>query len=59
MFSFCSGGLSPGDIVTHINGKEIRHSSDVHDALETSKNLDMTVYRGLNKMQMVVKPEDH
>ncbi|XP_037946869.1 serine protease HTRA2, mitochondrial-like [Teleopsis dalmanni] len=54
-----TGGLSPGDIVTHINGKEIKNSSDVYEILaETQKALDITIFRGLKKMSIHVVPED-
>jgi HtrA serine peptidase 2 len=57
-FSF-SGGLLPGDIVTHINGKDVKNSSDVYDVLtEKGKTLNMTVYRGPEKMLVLVTPED-
>ncbi|XP_075148125.1 HTRA2-related serine protease [Haematobia irritans] len=53
------GGLSPGDIVTHINGKEITTSSDVYEVLgANSKSLDLTIYRGLKRMTVSVTPED-
>jgi len=53
------GGLSPGDIVTEINGKEIHNSSDIYDVLaEKEKILNMTIYRGLNRMKIEIKPED-
>lgn len=54
-----SGGLSPGDIVTEINGKDVLNSSDIYDALgEKGKTLNMTVFRGFKKLQVIVTPED-
>ncbi|XP_016950354.1 serine protease HTRA2, mitochondrial [Drosophila biarmipes] len=54
-----SGGLQPGDIVTHINKKEIKNSSDVYDALaDNSKNLDMVILRGVKQMHVTITPED-
>ncbi|CAD7085007.1 unnamed protein product [Hermetia illucens] len=54
-----AGGLNPGDIVTHINGKEVKNSSDIYDALaEKGKVLDMTVYRGLKQLRIIVKPDE-
>lgn len=56
---FCRGGLNPGDIVTHINKKEIKTSSDVYEALsDNSKTLDITIFRGLKKMTLAITPED-
>ncbi|KAH8351238.1 hypothetical protein KR084_012195 [Drosophila pseudotakahashii] len=54
-----SGGLQPGDIVTHINKKEIKNSSDVYDALaDNSKNLDIVILRGVKQMRVTITPED-
>ncbi|KAH8383325.1 hypothetical protein KR009_007992 [Drosophila setifemur] len=54
-----SGGLQPGDIVTHINKKEIKNSSDVYDALaDNSKTLDMVILRGVKQLRMTITPED-
>jgi HtrA serine peptidase 2 len=54
-----SGGLLPGDIVTHINGKDVKNSSDVYDVLtDKGKTLNMIVYRGPEKLSVVVTPED-
>lgn len=54
-----SGGLSPGDIVTEINGKVVNSSQDVYDALtQKGKDLNMVVYRGLTQMKMTIQPED-
>ncbi|XP_017047120.1 serine protease HTRA2, mitochondrial [Drosophila ficusphila] len=54
-----SGGLQPGDIVTHINKKEIKNSSDVYDALaDNSKNLDIVILRGVKQMHVSITPED-
>jgi S1-C subfamily serine protease len=54
-----SGGLLPGDIVTHINGKDVKNSSDVYDLLsEKGKTLTMVIYRGSDKKTVTVTPED-
>ncbi|XP_067619353.1 serine protease HTRA2, mitochondrial [Eurosta solidaginis] len=54
-----NGGLYPGDIVTKINDKEIKNSSDVYEALgDKSKSLDITIFRGLKKMTIKIVPED-
>lgn len=53
------GGLSPGDIVTHINKKEIKTSSDVYEALaDNSKTLDITIFRGPKRLTLTITPED-
>lgn len=55
----CSGGLSPGDIVTHINRKEIKTSSDVYEALaDNSKVLDIIIFRGAKQLKLTITPED-
>lgn len=55
----CSGGLSPGDIITHINGKEVRNSADIYDVLgEKGTALKMTVFRGNSKIIVSITPED-
>ncbi|XP_055920293.1 serine protease HTRA2, mitochondrial [Eupeodes corollae] len=54
-----TAGLCPGDIVTHINGKEVKNSSDIYKALaENTKGLEMIVFRGFEKMKITVIPED-
>lgn len=54
-----SGGLSPGDIVTKINGKEIHTTSDIYSFLsEKGKALNMTVYRGTQKLEIMIVPEE-
>lgn len=55
-----SGGLQPGDIVTHINGKEIGGAKDVYTILsdEKTSNLRMTVIRSGVVLQLSVTPED-
>ncbi|XP_030370341.1 serine protease HTRA2, mitochondrial [Scaptodrosophila lebanonensis] len=54
-----SGGLQPGDIVTHINKKEIKNSSDVYDALaDSTKDLEIVIFRGVKQMRVTITPED-
>ncbi|XP_055849041.1 serine protease HTRA2, mitochondrial [Episyrphus balteatus] len=54
-----TGGLAPGDIITHINGKKVANSNDIYVALaENTKALEMIVYRGFEKMKITVIPED-
>jgi len=59
LYLLFSGGLQPGDIVTHINKKEIKNSSDVYDALaDNSKTLDIVILRGVKQMHVTITPED-
>lgn len=54
-----SGGLMPGDIVTHINRRQIKTSSDVYDALSQSvKTLNLTILRGDKELNITIVPED-
>ncbi|XP_055316988.1 serine protease HTRA2, mitochondrial [Sitodiplosis mosellana] len=54
-----NGGLSPGDIVTKINGKEVHNTSDIYSFLsEKGKALNMTVYRGTQKLEIMIVPEE-
>uniref|UniRef100_A0A182K9C3 Serine protease HTRA2, mitochondrial n=1 Tax=Anopheles christyi TaxID=43041 RepID=A0A182K9C3_9DIPT len=55
-----SGGLHPGDIITHINGKEIKNSGDVYELLLAAqeKKLAITIYRGQQLATVHVIPED-
>ncbi|SPP80275.1 serine protease HTRA2, mitochondrial [Drosophila guanche] len=54
-----SGGLQPGDIVTHINKKEIKNSSDLYDALaEGHKVLEIVILRGVQQLHVKITPED-
>lgn len=54
-----SGGLSPGDIVTKINGKEVHTTSDIYSILsEKGKALTMTIYRGTQKLEITIVPEE-
>lgn len=56
---FFSGGLSPGDIITKINGKDIHNTSDIYSILtEKGKALNMIVYRGTQKLEIIIAPEE-
>ncbi|XP_050301053.1 serine protease HTRA2, mitochondrial-like [Anthonomus grandis grandis] len=54
------GGLQPGDIVTHINSKQIRSAQDVYEILKNTetKNLKMSVQRQDRHIEINVQPED-
>lgn len=55
-----SGGLAPGDIITHINGKPVSSSGNIYEALgEKGTNLTMAIVRGNNRMQLIITPEDY
>ncbi|CAG9770596.1 unnamed protein product [Ceutorhynchus assimilis] len=53
------GGLQPGDIVTAIDGKQIRSAQDVYDILKngTAKVLRMSVQRKSEQFEIKVHPE--
>lgn len=53
------GGLYPGDIITSINGKEVKNSADVYELLSAKeRELNITIYRGVERMTVKVTPED-
>lgn len=57
--SYYSGGLNPGDIVTHINGKEVHNTSDIYSFLsEKGKALNMIIYRGTKRLEVMIVPEE-
>lgn len=51
------GGLYPGDVITHINGKQITSTLDVNTALETNSDLSMNVLRKRKHLTIKVVPE--
>ncbi|KAG5887405.1 hypothetical protein JTB14_024604 [Gonioctena quinquepunctata] len=55
-----NGGLQPGDIVTHIDGKLIKHANDVYEILTNSqsRSLKMSVKRYAQTVTLSVTPED-
>ena len=56
--NFCfRGGMQPGDIVTSINGYEVKGTTSVYEALKSNDKLKISVYRGLKKLDIHVVPE--
>ncbi|KAF7273520.1 hypothetical protein GWI33_013763, partial [Rhynchophorus ferrugineus] len=55
-----NGGLLPGDIVTHIDGRQIKGANDVYDILKQPnlKELHMSISRNGRKLNVTVVPED-
>uniref|UniRef100_A0A2M3ZAZ8 Serine protease HTRA2, mitochondrial n=1 Tax=Anopheles braziliensis TaxID=58242 RepID=A0A2M3ZAZ8_9DIPT len=52
-----AGGISPGDVITHINGKEIKSSNDVYDILaQQLPLLTITVFRDGQTLTVKVLP---
>uniref|UniRef100_A0A2M4ALR3 Serine protease HTRA2, mitochondrial n=2 Tax=Anopheles triannulatus TaxID=58253 RepID=A0A2M4ALR3_9DIPT len=52
-----AGGISPGDVITHINGKEIKSSNDVYDILaQQLPLLTITVFRDGQTLTVKVQP---
>lgn len=55
-----SGGISPGDVITHINGTEIKSSNDVYDILAPQLPLlTITVFRDGETLTVKVSPVTH
>ncbi|XP_044764929.1 serine protease HTRA2, mitochondrial-like [Coccinella septempunctata] len=54
-----SAGLHPGDIITHVDGKEISGANDVYTILENlaAESLILTVFRNGKTMDIKVTPE--
>ncbi|KAJ8967078.1 hypothetical protein NQ317_018660 [Molorchus minor] len=53
-------GLQPGDIVTHVDGKPIKHSNEIYSILTNTKcrTLKMSVSRHGKNIELEVTPED-
>ena len=51
-------GLQPGDIITHINGKDIHDSGEFNSFLEGSEDLRIKFTRKDQIMQVTVTPEN-
>ena len=51
-------GLQPGDIVTHVNGKEINSSRNIYDTLDGQGDLNLVVQRGNQRYTVTVSPEE-
>uniref|UniRef100_T1IQJ2 Serine protease HTRA2, mitochondrial n=1 Tax=Strigamia maritima TaxID=126957 RepID=T1IQJ2_STRMM len=51
------GGLQPGDVITHINGKAIMSAGDVNNALDSKHDLNMNILRKRNRLTLTVVPE--
>lgn len=52
--------MQPGDIVTQINGSDIKSANDVYSILTDTKSqeLKMTIIRDRRMIQVAVVPED-
>ena len=53
-----SGGLKPGDIITHVNGEPIKSSTDIYKVLEKVGSIIVTVIRSGIVLQLEIQPED-
>ena len=53
------GGLRRGDIVVAVNGKKVRSTQNMLDAIQKSKGKEMKVqvWRGTKKLEFRVTPE--
>lgn len=49
-------GLQTGDVITAINGKEVRNVDDIYKALETSDELNMIIRRRKEDVVVRVRP---
>ncbi|KZC11170.1 Serine protease HTRA2, mitochondrial, partial [Dufourea novaeangliae] len=52
------GGLQSGDIITHVNDEPVLNALNIYKAIETSKDLKLTVVRGVQVLQLRIEPED-
>ncbi|XP_067012917.2 serine protease HTRA2, mitochondrial [Anabrus simplex] len=53
-----TGGLKPGDIVTHINDQPVQNAGTIYQQLDASGKLDMLVIRQGKPIRLTVIPED-
>ncbi|KAL5016632.1 hypothetical protein ScPMuIL_006221 [Solemya velum] len=53
-----NAGLQPGDIITSINGKQVKAASDVYSALEKGETLKTTILRKDQEKTINISPEN-
>lgn len=53
-----NGGLQPGDVVTAINGQDVKSANDLYRAVENSTELRLVVMRRNKKLALTVVPQD-
>ncbi|XP_076331022.1 HTRA2-related serine protease [Tachypleus tridentatus] len=51
-------GIQPGDIITHINDKAVKSSSDVYTALDLNQLLKLTIQRKHDTLSVAVQPHE-
>ncbi|XP_011505603.1 PREDICTED: serine protease HTRA2, mitochondrial [Ceratosolen solmsi marchali] len=51
-------GLKPGDIITHLNGQQIKSSTDVYKVLEKGGRIRLSIVRNDTTLQLEVEPEE-
>ncbi|CAB3377044.1 Hypothetical predicted protein [Cloeon dipterum] len=52
------GGLRPGDVVTHINGQQVKNVQDIFKCLDNNQSLNVLVKRGTANLDLTVVAED-
>ncbi|CAH1778130.1 unnamed protein product [Owenia fusiformis] len=54
-----NGGIRPGDVITKINGEDVKSAKDVYDAVKgTDQKLHITIIRNSRSSTVTVVPED-
>lgn len=56
MFLF-RAGLRKGDVITRINEKDVRLSSDIYGMIASEEELRFTIHRGPDMLLISVTPE--
>lgn len=56
--TFSRGGLRPGDVLTHVNGKVVNSVQQIYEALETNEKLIIRAVRSGHPMEVQITPED-
>ncbi|XP_077979838.1 serine protease HTRA2, mitochondrial-like [Glandiceps talaboti] len=53
-----SAGVRPGDVIININGQDVKTATDVYDAVNNKKVLEMILIRQNKKIKVEVIPEE-
>ena len=58
LYTICSAGIQPGDVITNINGETVTSSRDVYNAVSSSSELRVTLQRGRSTLSVIITPEE-